>query len=50
MDKKITVIYETLIADEKSYAEITKNYVKGIKSIRLYVPEGTIIQNININT
>lgn len=50
MDKRITVIYETLIADEKPYAEITKNYVKGIKSIKLYVPEGTIIQNININT
>lgn len=42
LDVDETIIYETLEAGEKAYAEIVKNGWGLIESIKLYVPEGTV--------
>lgn len=45
MDRSNTIIYEDLNSDEMPYAEILSDS----KEIKLHVPEGTIMKNIDIN-
>lgn len=50
MDRDITTIYENLDTNATAYAEIyRKGIINAIVQIKLYVPQNTIIQEINID-
>lgn len=50
MDRDITTIYENLDTNATAYAEIyRKGIINTIVQIKLYVPQNTIIQEINVD-
>lgn len=44
-----TVIYDTLDSGSGAYAEIDETKISGIKSIKIYVPKGTITQKYDLS-
>ena len=50
MDRDITTIYENLDTNATAYTEIyRKGIINAIVQIKLYVPQNTIIQEINVD-
>ena len=44
-----TTVYETLKSDEQAYVEVLEDGLGNSKGYRLYVPENTIVQEIDLS-